>query len=177
MAANGKFRADLLDRLAFDVVTVPPLRARRDDIPLLADHFATRMTSELGRDFFPGFTDKALESLMRHDWPGNVRELRNAMERVAALGRRPVVAADELDFLRPRAAVSASVPTTDLPGAVERLERAMIIGALAETGGNRSEAARRLGIHRQRLHEKLRQYGLSESRTEGDRDPDVPPAD
>jgi psp operon transcriptional activator len=81
LAAAGKFRPDLLDRLAFDVITVPPLRARRDDIPRLADHFATKMTSELGRPFFAGFADRALETLVRHDWPGNVRELRNTVER------------------------------------------------------------------------------------------------
>jgi len=81
LTAQGKFRADLLDRLAFDVVTVPPLRARRDDIPLLAEHFATRMSSELGRAFFAGFTEQAMEILRGHDWPGNVRELRNAVER------------------------------------------------------------------------------------------------
>ena len=81
LAAQGKFRPDLLDRLAFDVVTVPPLRSRRDDIPILADYFATRMSSELGRPFFAGFTGLALEQLENHDWPGNVRELRNVVER------------------------------------------------------------------------------------------------
>ena len=81
LAASGRFRADLLDRLAFDVVSVPPLRARRDDIPRLAEHFATKMTAELGRAFFAGFSERALDTLVRHDWPGNVRELRNAVER------------------------------------------------------------------------------------------------
>ncbi len=81
LAAQGKFRPDLLDRLAFDVVTVPPLRARRDDIPILAEYFATRMSSELGRPFFAGFADQALAVLEQHDWPGNVRELRNVVER------------------------------------------------------------------------------------------------
>jgi len=81
LAAQGKFRPDLLDRLAFDVVTVPPLRARREDIMLLADYFAKRMTSELQRDYFAGFTPDAANVLTRHNWPGNVRELRNAVER------------------------------------------------------------------------------------------------
>lgn len=81
LAASGKFRADLLDRLAFDVVTVPPLRVRRDDILLLAEYFANRMTAELKREFFPGFSEEAAETLLNHDWPGNVRELRNAVER------------------------------------------------------------------------------------------------
>jgi psp operon transcriptional activator len=81
LAAAGKFRADLLDRLAFDVVTVPPLRARPEDIMVLANHFAARMTAELGRDYFPGFTQNATDVLEAHDWPGNVRELRNVVER------------------------------------------------------------------------------------------------
>ncbi len=89
MAHSGRFRADLLDRLAFDVVTVPPLRARPDDIPRLAEHFATRMSAELGRRGFAGFAPAATRRLLAHPWPGNVRELRNAVERSVALNPRP----------------------------------------------------------------------------------------
>jgi psp operon transcriptional activator len=89
LAATGKFRPDLLDRLAFDVVRLPPLRERRDDIPLLAEHFATRMTAELKRDYFAGFAPAATEALLAHDWPGNVRELRNAVERSVCRVVRP----------------------------------------------------------------------------------------
>jgi len=89
LAATGKFRADLLDRLAFDVVRLPPLRERCDDIPLLAEHFATRMTAELKRDYFAGFSPTATEALLTHDWPGNVRELRNAVERSVCRMVRP----------------------------------------------------------------------------------------
>jgi psp operon transcriptional activator len=81
MAAAGRFRADLLDRLAFDVITLPPLRHRREDIAVVAEHVALRMTKELGRDVFPGFTERAMATLMHYDWPGNVRELRNVVER------------------------------------------------------------------------------------------------
>ena len=80
-AARGEFRADLLDRLAFDVVNVPPLRARHRDIPVLAYHFATNVTAELGRAFFPGFADHVLDQMLEYAWPGNVRELKNAVER------------------------------------------------------------------------------------------------
>lgn len=80
-AARGLFRADLLDRLAFDVVTLPPLRARREDISLLADHFARRMAVEMEEDF-PGFAASAIALLESHSWPGNVRELRNFAQRV-----------------------------------------------------------------------------------------------
>lgn len=81
LAREGKFRADLLDRLAFDVITLPPLRARKDDIPLLAEQFAMDMIKELKRDYFPGFTDSTLEQLVGYAWPGNIRELKNVVER------------------------------------------------------------------------------------------------
>jgi len=81
LADAGDFRHDLLDRLAFDVVTLPPLRARREDIELLAQTFAINMATELGREFFPGFTEHARETLNNHHWPGNIRELKNAVER------------------------------------------------------------------------------------------------
>ena len=81
LARKGKFRADLLDRLAFDVVTIPPLRARIEDIPILAEHFALAMTKELERDYFPGFSRRAHNALIAYDWPGNVRELKNVVER------------------------------------------------------------------------------------------------
>jgi len=80
-AAAGEFRADLLDRLAFDVVTLPPLRVRWEDIPILAEHFAQRMAAELGAESFSGFSMRAMGALMDHTWPGNVRELRNVVER------------------------------------------------------------------------------------------------
>ncbi|WP_340116537.1 phage shock protein operon transcriptional activator [Pelagibius sp. 7325] len=86
-AAEGRFRADLLDRLAFEVLTLPPLRARPEDIPLLTSHFAREMAKELDWPQFPGFTDAAMERLLAHDWPGNVRELRNVVERSVARGK------------------------------------------------------------------------------------------
>ncbi len=81
LADAGNFRHDLLDRLAFDVVTLPPLRARLEDIELLAQTFAINMATELGREFFPGFSQRAREELNTHLWPGNIRELKNAVER------------------------------------------------------------------------------------------------
>jgi len=83
-AEAGVFRADLLDRLAFEVLTLPPLRARREDIPLLARHFGREMAKELDWPYFPGFSPAALDRLASHDWPGNVRELRNTVERSVA---------------------------------------------------------------------------------------------
>lgn len=81
LADKGKFRADLLDRLAFDVITLPPLRERPGDIMTLASHFAVKMAGELGKDVFNGFSDKARRELTAYSWPGNVRELKNVVER------------------------------------------------------------------------------------------------
>ncbi len=81
LAAAGKFREDLLDRLAFDVITLPPLRERVEDIPILARHFAINMIKELGREYFPGFSKSAAAALREYDWPGNIRELKNVVER------------------------------------------------------------------------------------------------
>jgi DNA-binding NtrC family response regulator len=151
----GRFREDLFYRLGVVPLALPSLRERLADIIELAEHFLA--------GFGPSprvLSAEAASLLLAHDWPGNVRELRNAMERVAALGQGRVIVASELDFLRPRAALPGEVPATDLPGAVAALEQAMIRRALAEAAGNRSAAARRLGIHRQLLHEKLRRYGI-----------------
>lgn len=81
LAERGEFRADLLDRLAFDVITLPPLRERRDDILILAEHFAIQMARELGYELFSGFTERARNALLEYDWPGNIRELKNVVER------------------------------------------------------------------------------------------------
>uniref|UniRef100_UPI001575D3DD sigma 54-interacting transcriptional regulator n=1 Tax=Sphingomonas bacterium TaxID=1895847 RepID=UPI001575D3DD len=83
------FRADLLDRLSFEVVTLPPLRARAEDVPVLAEHFGRRMASELGRDGWTGFGPAAVAALAAHGWPGNVRELRNVVERAVYRWERP----------------------------------------------------------------------------------------
>jgi psp operon transcriptional activator len=81
LADSGEFRADLLDRLAFDVITLPPLRERKDDILLLAEHFAITMARELEMELFSGFTEKAKKAMLEYHWPGNVRELKNVVER------------------------------------------------------------------------------------------------
>lgn len=89
LAKGGRFRADLLDRLAFDVLTIPPLRARPDDIPLLAEHFARSMAHEMGWQIFPGFAPNAMERLCAYPWPGNVRELKNVVERAVYRWKDP----------------------------------------------------------------------------------------
>src|SRR5215472_19206969 len=98
LAEEGRFRSDLLDRLAFDVVTVPSLRERLEDIPLLAEHFARGMARELGRAVFRGFTPAALDRLVAYRWPGNVRELKNVVERSLYRWPRPDAAIDDIVF-------------------------------------------------------------------------------
>ena len=165
MVQAGTFREDLYWRLGVVPLHLPPLRERLGDIVPLAEHFLA--ASGTGRHL----SAEAAARLLGHRWPGNVRELRNAMERVAALGRRPLVGAEELGFL---GSVAAPAPAEDLlagtlPEAVARLEAAMIRRALDKSGGNRAEAARLLGIHRQLLYEKLRQHQIevSANRTDG----------
>jgi len=121
MAAKGEFRADLLDRLAFDVITLPPLRARLSDIVPLAEHYATRMTLELKRDFFAGFSPAAQAALIAYPWPGNVRELKNVAERAVYRMGDPNDAIECVNF-DPFASAYAtnSVPTAGVPQIEER---------------------------------------------------------
>jgi psp operon transcriptional activator len=96
LAATGQFRADLLDRLAFDVITLPPLRERLDDIIMLAEHFAMNMARELEFELFSGFTEKAKRSLLEYNWPGNIRELKNVVERSVYRCNNPHLPVHEL---------------------------------------------------------------------------------
>ncbi len=98
LVEKGRFRADLLDRLAFEVVTLPPLRAREGDIEVLADHFGRRMASEMEWPRWPGFTAQALSQMKSYDWPGNVRELRNVIERAVYRWDDSDAAVDEIEF-------------------------------------------------------------------------------
>jgi psp operon transcriptional activator len=177
LAEAGRFRADLLDRLAFDVVTLPPLRARPEDVALLADHFALSMARELGRSVFPGFTDAALEALQGHDWPGNVRELRNAVERsVAAAEPDSRVAAIILDpFASPWRPQPTRLPVEpspepspprhdDAPGGLLEELRAFEAGklraALERHRFNQRQTADALGLGYHQLRGMLKKHGL-----------------
>ena len=156
---QGRFREDLFYRLGVVPLLLPPLRERLADIVPLAEHFLA-LAAANGPPL--RVSAAAAGVLLAHPWPGNVRELGNAMQRVTALVRGPLLDATDLDFLRPQ---TTPDPGTDwlaggLDEAVVRLETEMIRRAVAEAGGNRAEAARRLGIHRQLLHTKLRRYGL-----------------
>ena len=98
LARKNRFRSDLLDRLAFDVITLPPLRFRDEDILLLADYFAVRMVKELDREYFPGFSADAAESMREYSWPGNVRELKNVVERAVYRSENPDDPIDQIIY-------------------------------------------------------------------------------
>jgi DNA-binding NtrC family response regulator len=163
---DGRFREDLYYRLGVVPVALPPLRERLADIVPLAEHFLS-LAAESGPP--SSLSSDAAARLLAHSWPGNVRELLNAMKRAATFVRRPVIAASDLDFLatRPSSPASDAEPTDwlagTLPEAIERVEIAMIRRAMEEAGGNRTQAAERLGIRRQLLYQKLGRYGLDPS--------------
>ena len=163
--SQGRFRDDLYYRLNVVNLAVPPLRERREDIPLLAQHFLSRF-AEKNRKAIKGFTPRAMDGLLRYAWPGNVRELMNAVERGVVLARSEWLGEEDMALTFHGGVAPASAAPPEEPGLVvegtslDELERAAILKTLEDTGGNKSEAARRLGITRRTLHKKLKQYGL-----------------
>jgi psp operon transcriptional activator len=179
MAAAGKFRADLLDRLAFDVITLPPLRHRRDDIAVVAEHVAVKMTKELGREIFPGFSEAAFAELLAHDWPGNVRELRNVVERAVyrtAPGQLVEdVVLDPFDSpWRPQGPSTASPPAIkaapiaetppaqgyDFVAFIAATEKRLLTDALQRNAHHQKRTADFLGMSYHQLRNQLRKHGL-----------------
>ncbi|MCG2778049.1 MAG: sigma-54 dependent transcriptional regulator [Desulfobacterales bacterium] len=160
---SERFREDLYYRLNVVNLNVPLLRERKEDIPLLAQHFLSTF-AEKNRKQIKGFTPQAMDQLLNYDWPGNVRELMNAVERAVVLSRSEYL--DEQDLLlvikdalsdEGKSPSRYAVPA-DLP--LEDVEKATILKTLESTDGNKSEAARRLGITRKTLHKKLKKYGM-----------------
>lgn len=179
LVAEGKFREDLLDRLAFDVITVPPLRERLEDVLPLAYAFALNMVSELRRPLFPGFSAQAASALLRHAWPGNVRELKNATERSVYRSEDPnrqirKIAFDPFDSpfrLRqgPRAddadrKISGRrqppLLPVDLTARINETEKELIQAGLERARFNQKIAADLLGLSYHQLRGKIRKHGL-----------------
>ena len=189
---QGRFRADLLDRLSFEVVTLPPLRVRKGDIPLLAEHFGRRMAAELEWSNWPGFSPEALASLESYPWPGNVRELRNVVERavyrhedperpipsiqfdpfqspwVAAEGMTsPTVVSPAGELSQPVTAAAPSAPlpasTDDLRGAVNSYEKALLEDALSRNRFNQRATAAALGLSYDQLRHAMKRHKLTET--------------
>ncbi|ATE63376.1 phage shock protein operon transcriptional activator [Rhizorhabdus dicambivorans] len=186
---KGRFRADLLDRLCFEVITLPPLRVREGDIPVLADHFGRRMAAELGWPYWPGFGAEAARQLAAHPWPGNVRELRNVVERAVYRWEDPETPVDAIQFdpfdspWRPAAAstLRAAEETAALPARIEPVapptattnldcddfraavlahEKALLEAALKRCRFNQRATALALKLSYDQLRHALRRHDL-----------------
>jgi len=167
-----RFRADLYYRINVFPIAVPPLRDRREDIPRLIEAFVRTLNRRLGRTNIVGVDDDALQILCDYDWPGNVRELQNVIERGAILARGEVIGVEDLpDLTAHRDEDSASAdPAPERAGddgsapslrqRVDDYERSLIAEAMRSTGGNQSEAARRLSMSRATLQHRLKLYRL-----------------
>ncbi|MBS0478871.1 MAG: sigma 54-interacting transcriptional regulator, partial [Proteobacteria bacterium] len=178
---RNQFRADLLDRLSFEVVTLPPLRARPGDVGVLADHFGRRMAAEMERDW-EGFSPEAIDALIDYQWPGNVRELRNVVERAVYRWEQPgPIALIEFDpFQSPHRPGAGDTPTpapipampstpsagptepepTDFKSRVARFERDVLAKALAANRFNQRHTADALGLSYDQLRHALRRHDL-----------------
>ena len=186
LAEVGRFRADLLDRLAFDVIHVPPLRARPEDIGTLAYHFAVNVTKELRRPFFPGFTADAKAALLAYAWPGNVRELKNAIERSVYRADAPDQPIGRILF-DPFASPFAPTPTepsepvesapaatsehpvpADFRAAVANFERQVLRRALERAQFKQTVAAKLLGLSYHQFRSLLRKHGLAKQAADND---------
>jgi len=191
MVDEGRFRADLLDRLSFEVVTLPPLRVRQGDIPLLADHFARRMAAELEWPQWPGFSTRALAALEAYGWPGNVRELRNVVERAVYRSEDPEREVDAIQFdpfhspwapadsasaapeddpepqparavIETAAAVPTVAATDDLRSAVNAYEKALLEEALGRNRFNQRATATALGLSYDQLRHAMKRHKLQD---------------
>jgi psp operon transcriptional activator len=188
---RGKFRADLLDRLSFEVITLPPLRARQGDVSLLAEHFGRRMGVELDWTNWPGFTPRALAELEAYPWPGNVRELRNVIERAVYRHEDPERPVDEINFnpfhspwaptgVEPGHASLAPVEaeageelivtlpsppasTSDFRAAVSDYERRLLEDALQRNRFNQRATASALNLSYDQLRHALKRHKLQDS--------------
>jgi transcriptional regulator with PAS, ATPase and Fis domain len=158
---EGKFREDLFYRLNVVPITVPPLRERRDDIPLLAQHFIRRYSQQFNRRI-EGLAPAALAVLEKYRWPGNVRELQNVIERLVGLVEGPVIGLADLplDLLVPDSQAPSRTSRLSLVEATEEFERQLVLRMLERVRWNVSEAARLLGIHRNSLKVRLARWRL-----------------
>lgn len=184
-AERGEFRSDLLDRLSFEVITLPPLRVREGDIGVLADYFGRRMAAEIGWEGWPGFAHHVEEQLENHPWPGNVRELRNVIERAVyrwADWGEPIGHVQFDPFDSPWKPVTVARPSTeaapsdadkqqpvtydsvdDLRAAVDAHERAIVEHALGRNRWNQRQTAKALGLSYDQLRHCIKKHGLGES--------------
>jgi transcriptional regulator with GAF, ATPase, and Fis domain len=172
MVADGRFREDLYYRINVFPIFLPPLRERRDDIPRLADHFL-KLFNKKAHKRIDGFTDEAMELLVRQDWPGNVRQLKNVIERLVIMSdRRFLDIVYLLDNLRTgRSGGQEAVPETlaelnavkqqIVTESIGQIEKAFLIKALREAKGNISQAAAEVGMQRPNFHALMKKHGIT----------------
>jgi len=173
-ARTGRLRADLYYRLQVNVLEIPPLRDRADDIARLAQYFLKRLNGrDEGSRFLEGFEPDTMSALQTYDWPGNVRELGNTIESAFTFGSSLTITLDDLPIrivnawrASSRAILSPATatpehPTGESPGSYAEFERDAIVKALERTGGNKLQAARVLKISRKKLYARIERYGLS----------------
>ncbi|MFO0866208.1 MAG: sigma 54-interacting transcriptional regulator [Gemmataceae bacterium] len=160
LIAEGKFRRDLFFRLQVVEIQAPPLRERRDDIPILANHFLQRFVREAGRRI-RGFSPAALKKMEAYDWPGNVRELRNAVERAVALSKGQVLEPSDIWLSSLELATGSAIHPAYEPVTLEEIEKRHILATLEHTEWNKSQAAAILAIERSTLDRKIKSYQLN----------------
>ena len=185
MCREGKFKEDLLDRLSFEVITLPPLRARQEDIPLLVRHFGGRMALEMELEHAPRFSNEAIDALCSYAWPGNIRELKNVVERAVYTSRdelieeivfdpfaspfRPVESCAKKAVKAPQPEQTAAPPIVmkndseelgDLPGAIAALERRFVTRALEASRFNQRKAAELLEVSYYQLRRLMKKFDL-----------------
>jgi psp operon transcriptional activator len=178
LADEGRFMRDLLDRISFEVLFLPPLRERQGDIALLANHFAGRMALELGLTEMPQFSQEAMDALESHDWPGNVRELKNLVERAVYRSDAPLISHVDFDPFRVKAFAREEKTPEDQPAlkridslddlmgrpldqAVRELQIRFLKRALKEARFNQQQAARILGLTYHQFRGLYRKYGAA----------------
>jgi DNA-binding NtrC family response regulator len=161
MIRGGQFREDLYYRLSVVTIQLPSLEERSEDIPLLVEHFLERFNRRNQRKV--NINDEAVKVLSVMSWPGNVRELENLIERLAIFAATDGISAEEVEIERARRGEATSSPensAASLPGKLQEIERQEILRVLRESGGNKSLAARKLGIERKTLYEKARRLAI-----------------
>ena len=159
LVSEGKFRDDLFYRLSVVTIDLPPLRERRDDIPLLVKAFLDEFGRENSKQVRE-LTPEALNVLLAYDWPGNVRELRNAIEQMVVLARAERLTVRDMPAVIRGSADLTKINVVRAGMTVEEAERQLIVQALTETNSNRTKAAQKIGISRRTLHRKLKEFGL-----------------
>jgi DNA-binding NtrC family response regulator len=170
LVTTGRFREDLVYRLNTVTITLPPLRERTEDIPLLAEFFLARHSAE-SQAATASLSPGAMQALLRYPWPGNVRELEHVIERAVALATHSVLSVDDLPAEIRDGAGGLTGQIDGLPGTLSALQREHVLKVLESTRGNKEQAARLLGISRRTLYRFLDRYGLSKSPTSSNSEP------